>query len=111
MTSSNTPDYPDYQFVPSIITSNGQPMATQYMYNGAVVTDVSLPKESQQRKSELQKMLNDYEKSINIFSPEFNSQIESIANAKKQSAIDNFNSVYDPVWTNTREDYFARMGI
>ena len=31
MTSTNTPDYPEYQFVPSVITSDGQPLATQYI--------------------------------------------------------------------------------
>ena len=30
MTSSNTPDYPQYQFVPVEITANGQALGRQY---------------------------------------------------------------------------------
>ena len=110
MTSTKTPDYPDYQFFPSVITSNGKPLATQYLYNGTVVTDVSLPKESQQKKNNLEKLLNEYESSINIFSPEFNEQIESIANAKKIAALNDFHSLYEPAYNKAREDYFERLG-
>ena len=110
MTSSNTPDYPEYQFVPTEITANGQTLAKQYQRNGTVVTDISLSKDSIERKNKLQNLLNEYENTINIFSPEFSSQIKSIANAKKQSAINDFNSLYEPAAKNAREDYFARLG-
>ena len=57
MTSSK-PDYPKYEFVPTRVVSNGETLAKQYKKNGAVVTDISLPKESAARKTKLQNLLN-----------------------------------------------------
>ena len=109
--TSSSPDYPEYQFVPTTVTANGETLARQYKDAfGNVVTDVSLPKESLARKNKLQNLLNQYEDSINIFSPELTSQMESIANAKKKSALDDFQAIYEPAARSAREDYFARLG-
>ena len=109
MTSSK-PDYPKYEFVPTRVVSNGETLAKQYKKNGAVVTDISLPKESAARKTKLQNLLNEYENSINTFSPDLTSQFEAIAKARKNSALQNFASLYEPSVRNAREDYFSRLG-
>jgi hypothetical protein len=111
MTSSNTPDYPEYKFVPTTITANGDILAQQYQdKNGTVITDISLSQENIDRKNKLQNLLEQYEDSVNIFSPELTSQMDSIATAKKKSAIADFESMYEPASRNAREDYFARLG-
>ena len=111
MTSSNTPDYPDYKFVPATITANGETLAKQYRdKDGSIVTDISMSKENLDRKNKLQNLLKQYEDAINVFSPEMNTRIESIANSRKQAALNDFNSMYEPVLRNSREDYFARLG-
>jgi len=109
--TSSTPDYPDYQFVPTVINSNGETLASQYKdASGTVITNINSPSSDTARKTKLQNLLDEYESSVNIFSPEFNSQIESIANAKKESALKSFNSIYEPAARSTREDYFSRLG-
>jgi len=111
MTSTNTPDYPEYKFIPTTITANGDVLAKQYQNSdGTVVTDISLSEDNVNRKNKLQNLLTQYEDSVNIFSPELTTQIQSIADAKKKSAIDNFESIYEPAARNAREDYFARLG-
>ena len=70
MTSTNTPDYPEYKFVPTTITANGDTLAKQYQASdGTVVTDISLSQESVDRKNKLRNLLNQYEDAVNIFSP------------------------------------------
>ena len=111
MTSSNTPEYPDYEFVPSRVTANGETLAQQYQDpNGIVVTDISLSDDSVKRKKRLQALLDEYEASINTFSPELNLEFKNIADSKKQSALNNFNEMYEPTARKSREDYFARLG-
>jgi len=111
MTSTNTPDYPEYRFVPTTITANGDVLAKQYQNNdGTVVTDISLSEDNVNRKNKLQNLLTQYEDSVNIFLPELTTQIKSVADAKKKSAIDNFESIYEPAARNAREDYFSRLG-
>lgn len=109
MTSSK-PSYPKYEFVPTAVVSNGQTLAKQYKQNGTVFTDISLPQESVERKNKLQNLLNEYENSINTFSPELDAQFESIASARKNSALRNFENLYEPSARNAREDYFSRLG-
>ena len=111
MTSSSKPSYPTYQFVPTEVVSNGQTLARQYKDNrGTVVTDISLPEESVERKKKLQDLLNQYETSVNIFSPELTSQIESIASSRKNSALRNFEEMYEPSVRKSREDFYSRFG-
>lgn len=111
MTSSNTPSYPEYKFVPTTVVANGETLAKQYQdAAGNIVTDISLSQDSVDRKKKLNELLKEYENTVNIFSPELNAQIESIANAKKQNALNDFNSMYEPAVTNAREDYFSRLG-
>ena len=111
MTSSSKPSYPEYQFVPTEVVSNGQTLARQYKDNrGTVVTDISLPEESVERKKKLQDLLNQYENSINTFSPELTSQFESVASSKKNSALRNFEEIYEPSVRKAREDYHSRFG-
>ncbi len=109
--TSKTPDYPEYEFVPSIVAANGETLASQYKNSdGTVVTDISLSEDSVARKNKLKKLLDEYESSINVFSPELEAQFENIAQAKKNEAISNFNSMYEPAVRNAREDYFDRLG-
>ena len=114
MTSSNTPDYPDYpeyEFFPSKVTANGETLAQQYQTNdGTIVTDISISKDTAKRKKKLQELMNEYESNINVFTPEQDAQFESIANAKKESALQNFHSLYEPSVRKSREDYFSRLG-
>lgn len=111
MTSSSTPEYPEYKFVPTTVIANGDTLAKQYQdANGGIVTDISLSQDSVDRKKKLSELLNEYENSVNIFSPELNSQIKSIAQSKKDSALYDFNSMYEPAVTKAREDYFSRLG-
>ena len=109
MTSSK-PDYPTYEFVPTAVVSNGQTLAKQYKQDGTVFTDISLPDESVKRKNKLQNLLDEYENSINTFSPELEAQFDSISSARKNSALKNFESLYEPSVRNAREDYFSRLG-
>ena len=109
MTSSK-PDYPKYEFVPTQVVANGQTLAKQYQKDGSVITDISLPEESIERKNKLQNLLNESENSINIFSPDVESQFNSIATARKNSALKNFENLYEPSARNAREDYFSRLG-
>ncbi len=109
--TSSTPDYPEYEFVPTTVTSNGEILAQQYQSDdGTVVTDISLSKDSVDRKNKLKNLLDQYESQLNVFSPELNTQFEAIANAKKQSAINSFESIYEPSVRKSREDYFSRLG-
>lgn len=109
--NSDTPDYPEYEFVPSTIVANGETLASQYKNkDGTIVTDVSLSQASVDRKNKLQNLINDYENSINVFSPEQNAEFQAIADAQKNSAINVFNSIYEPTVRKSREDYFSRMG-
>ena len=109
--TSSTPDYPEYQFIPSVVTSNGETLARQYKNSdGTIVTDISLSKETVDRKNKLKNLLDDYESQLNVFSPELNTQFENIANAKKQSALNSFESIYEPTVRKSREDYFSRLG-
>ena len=109
MTSSK-PDYPKYEFVPTQVVANGQTLAKQYKKDGSVITDISLPQDSVESKNKLQKLLSEYENSINTFSPDLEAQIDSIATAKKNAALKNFENLYEPSARNAREDYYARLG-
>ena len=41
MTSSNTPSYPEYKFVPTTVVANGETLAKQYQdAAGNIVTDI-----------------------------------------------------------------------
>ncbi len=108
--TSTKPDYPQYEFVPTTVVSNGETLAKQYKKDGTVITDISLPKESAARKTKLQNLLDEYENSINTFSPDLTAQIESVARAKKNSALQDFENLYEPSARKAREDYFARLG-
>lgn len=111
MTSSKTPEYPEYEFVPTKVMTNGQTLAQQYKdKDGIIITDISLSEDSVKRKKKLEELLNSYEGSIDVFSPELNTQFENIANSKKQSALNDFNSMYEPTARKAREDYFSRLG-
>ena len=111
MTSSKTPAYPEYKFVPATITANGEVLAKQYQdKTGTVITDISLSPENIDRKNKLQNLLKQYEDNVNVFSPELTSHIKSIVDARKKSAISDFESMYEPASRNAREDYFARLG-
>ena len=78
MTSTSTPDYPEYKFTPTKVVANGETIAKQYQdESGNVVTDISLSQDSIDRKKKLSELLSEYENSVNIFSPELNAQIES----------------------------------
>ena len=109
--TSNTPDYPEYQFIPSIVTSNGETLARQYKTgDGTIVTDISLSKDTVDRKNKLKNLLDDYESQLNVFLPELTTQFENIATAKKKAALDSFESIYEPTVRKSREDYFSRLG-
>ena len=55
--TSNSPDYPEYQFIPSVVTSNGETLARQYQTgNGTIVTDISLSKDTVDRKNKLKNL-------------------------------------------------------
>ena len=109
--TSNSPEYPEYKFTPSTVIANGEVLAKQYANkDGSIVTDISLSQDDVDRKKKLKQLLEDYENSLNVFSPEMNSQFESIANAKKQSALNSFHSMYEPASRKAREDYFSRLG-
>ena len=109
--TSNSPEYPEYMFTPSTVIANGEVLAKQYANNdGTIVTDISLSQDDVDRKKKLKQLLEDYENSLNVFSPELNSQFETIASAKKQNALNSFHSMYEPVAREAREDYFSRLG-
>ena len=108
----NSQSIPEYQFTPTIIKSNGQTLAAQYIdpFTNMFVTQIDEPKESSEEKKKLSREISEGLSKINTFSPDTIKEFEKIAQAKKQRAIDEYDAEYEPKYRANMEDFFSRLG-
>lgn len=97
------------EFTPTIVRSNGVDISKTYKdSSGNVITEYLESPEDKKLREWRENQISQLEPQINVFSPELQQSWDDIATAKKNQALDEFNSLWDPIDRSTREDLWSR---
>lgn len=97
------------KFTPSIIRYGGIDIAKTYKdKSGNIITEYFQSEEDKALDEWRKSQIAELEPQINVFSQDLQDSWKEIATANKNQALDEFNSMWDPIARSTKEDLWAR---